>query len=433
MKRFIALALALVMLAFAICSCGNVNSESTSGTTASSSGGEASQHQPRGDLLTDYTAQIVSGTETDEKFISAMLDFSAELMKNTVSDKKDNSLISPLSVMIALAMTSNGAENETKAQFEKVFGVTVDEINKYLYYYVNSLSQDEDAKVKIANSIWFSTDGGIDFSKDFLQKNKDYYDPQMYEKDFSDGKTVDEINDWVKKYTDDMIEKIIDELSPDTVAVLMNALALDAKWSKQYEDYQCRTEDFHSYGGETEQVKMMRSDEEVYLSGKDFTGFEKRYVSGYKFVALLPSEDVDVFDFVNSLSGERLADIFASKEYGVVHATVPEFEYDFDVDLEEPLSNMGLTDAFDAMKADFSGMGDGGEELYIGQALHKTHIEVTQAGTRAAAVTYIAMDEKSVIIADPKTVTLDRPFVYLIVDGQSNIPLFAGIVTSVGK
>ena len=438
MKKIIALVLALSILALALCSCGSVSkpSETSKREPIEVPPVEQSEKTARGDLLADYVAQVVSGKETDKKFISAMLDFSAELMKNTACEKKENSLISPLSIILALAMTSNGAENETKAQFEDIFGVTTDEVNEYLLYYVKSLQSGDKAKIEIANSLWFSKDFKADVKEDFLQTNKNYYDPQIYEENFFDPATVGKINGWVKEHTDGMIEKVIEEINPNTVLALINALVFDAEWSKQYEDYQCRTEDFHSYGGETEQAKMMHGSEGIYLSGKDFTGFEKLYFGGaYKFVAVLPDKGVDVFDFVKSLDGDKISKILASRKSCEVLTAMPEFEYDYDIDLIEPLRNMGLEDAFVPCAADFSGIGGEQGDLYIGQAIHKTHIELTQAGTRAAAVTYIGIYPTSAgpDLSKTKTVILDRPFVYMIVDTANGLPLFMGTVTEIGK
>ena len=385
--------------------------------------------QPDGDLMIDYVAQAVSGRMTDDKFVSTVIRFSDELFKRSTSDKKTNSLISPLSIFVALAMTANGAQNETKAEFEQVFGLTVDEANEYLYTYVKSLYSDDNTKLELANSIWFdSNEYNIHVNEDFLQTNKNYYDAQAYKKDFSTPQIVDDINAWVKEHTDDMIEKIIKEFDPNCVMVLINALVFDSAWETKYEDKDCTFETFYAYDGTKSAVKLMKSTEQ-YISGKGYTGFTKKYANGYKFVAVLPDEKTDIFDFVSQISyGDVYNSMMQNVNFDEAIAYLPAFEYDYDIELNDALIAMGLSEAFSETMADFSGI-DSRNNLYIDKVLHNTHIEVKQEGTKAAAATAVIIDRKSAP-ATP-TVRLDRPFVYYIIDETTNLPVFMGIVTEV--
>ncbi|MBQ9510083.1 MAG: serpin family protein [Clostridia bacterium] len=434
MKKIISLVLSFAAIALVMCSCANnvkpIDTQTTKETTTHTT---PSGNTEKGDLMADYVAQAVTERIVDEKFIDAMLDFSARLLKGTTEKEKKNILISPLSIITALSMTANGSEKETRAQFEQVFGLTMDEMNEYLYSYVKNLMNGNGAKVKLANSIWFGEDGRLKVNADFLQTNKNYYDAQAYEKDFSDPKTVDEMNAWVSEHTDEMIKKIVDELSPECVMVLMNALVFDALWADQYEDYSCRTKTFTTYDGKKQDVKMMHSTESLYLEADGVCGFEKPYLLGYKFVALLPDENVDVFDYARSLTGEKLKAVLASKQYAQVRATTPAFEYDFDITLNGVLGAMGIEDAFSPSEANFSAMGECDNNVFIGKVIHKTHIELTQAGTKAAAVTAVMMEATSVGpgYEQYKTVTLDRPFVYMIIDNANELPLFMGVVTEI--
>lgn len=385
-----------------------------------------------GDLLKDFVATEVTGKDADEKFKSGMLDFAVKLMQNTLDEDKKSSLISPLSVIVALGMTSNGAMGETREEFEKLFGFSVDEANAYLYTLAHSLYSGDKAKVELANSIWFGKDGRVAVHDDFLQLNKSYYDAQAYEEDFFNQKTVDKINKWVSEHTDKMIDQIIDSIDPDTVMLLINALVFDALWSKPYENFQCQKGTFNAYDKSKNDATFMRS-EETLIRTKNAVGFRKYYKNGYEFVAMLP--DGDVFDYVNSLSGKELGEILSGKQNDysrVAKAYLPKFEYDYDVSLYRALESMGLKKAFSSSEADLSGIGSSPwGNLYIGDVLHKTHIEMTQAGTRAAAVTAVEILAES---AEPKKtveVKLDRPFVYYIVDCNTNLPIFMGVVTEI--
>lgn len=431
MKKFFAMILALSMLALVLCSCAKTKAEPkvTRGDLPTI---EPTNVKAAGDLLKDFVATEVTGKDADEKFKSGMLDFAVRLMQSTLDENKKNSLVSPLSVIVALGMTANGANGETKEEFEKLFGFSVDEANAYLYTLAHSLYNGDGAKVELANSIWFGKDGRIAVHDDFLQVNKNYYDAQAYEEDFFSQKTVDKINKWVSKHTDKMIDQIIDSIDPDTVMLLINALVFDALWSKPYENFQCQKGTFNAYDKSKNDATFMRS-EETLIRTKNAIGFRKYYKNGYEFVAMLP--DGDVFDYVNSLSGKELGEILSGKQNDysrVAKAYLPKFEYDYDVSLYKALESMGLKKAFSSSEADLSGIGSSPwGNLYIGDVLHKTHIEMTQAGTRAAAVTAVEILAESAEPKKPVDVKLDRPFVYYIVDCNTNLPMFMGVVTEI--
>lgn len=431
MKKLTALLLALLMLSLCACKSTPIPNNTDATTTSPVPAVAPADGE---DLLIDYAAQSISGRVTDEKFVSSMLDFSATLFRLTLDKEQKCSLISPLSAIIALGMVSNGAAGETKAQFETLFGLSVDEVNEYLYTLASSLYDGDGAKMKLANSIWFSDSKNlISVKPEFLQTTKNYYAAQAYKENFSDPVTVGKINGWVSGHTDDMIREIINEMDSNTAMILINALVFDALWREQYLDYSCTDLTFNNYDGTKSTVTGMRSEEGVYISGDGVCGFSKSYQSGYKFIALLP--DGDIFDFINSLDGEKLGALLTSSKYAKVRATLPQFEYDYEIEMHNALKEMGLTEAFDGSGvggADFSGL-DENNGVYISRVIHKTHIELTQAGTRAAAVTAVILDTKGAYEENPKyeTVVLDRPFVYLIVDSENNVPLFIGAVTEI--
>ena len=129
-------------------------------------------------------------------------------------------------------MTANGAANETLSQMEEVLGkdIPLEELNEYLYYYVNNLPSEEKSKLNIANSIWFRDDEDrLTVEKDFLQKNADYYNAAIYKSPFDD-QTLQDINYWVKTNTDGMIDKILEKIDDDSIMYLINAIVFDAEW-----------------------------------------------------------------------------------------------------------------------------------------------------------------------------------------------------------
>ena len=228
------------------------------------------------DLMRDITRKEVDGKNPDDEFKSAYLNFTAELFKKSVEKSKNdgegNALISPFSVMVALSMTANGAGGNTLSEMEKVLGKNIDieTLNKYLYTYIESLYSGEKCKLSVANSIWLRDTTSLSVKKNFLQKNMDYYNAAIYKSMF-DAKGADDINSWVKKHTDGMIEKLVDKIDDDTMMLLINAVAFDAEWAKKYDViYEGK---FTSFAGDRRTVEMMRSLEEKYIDDGGATGF----------------------------------------------------------------------------------------------------------------------------------------------------------------
>lgn len=368
----------------------------------------------------------------DGDFDASYKNFSANLLRLSYASSGGNTLVSPLSVMLALALAVNGAEGETKAQMISMFGTDdLDSFNQSVFSYVNSMKSRPGAKLGIANSAWFFDE----VKQSYIDDITSLYNAQIFPNMPRNQKTVKQINEWVKENTDGMINRLFDDnyqIDPDAFAMLINAVCFDAEWKDKYYEYQVIKKEFTDITGETAEVDMMLSDEDEYIRLDDAVGFKKPYMGGYSFVALLPDEDVDLDSFVASLNGEKLSRVKEAERDVTVHATLPKFTYDYDISLVDVLENLGMTDAFDHILADFSKMRD--DVLYISDVLHKTHIELSENGTKAAAVTAVIMMAGA---AAPSgkiyTVTLDRPFVYMIIAEKTSLPLFIGTVTDIAQ
>ena len=228
-----------------------------------------------------------------------------------------------------------------------------------------------------------------------------------------------------------MIPKIIENADRDAVMMLINAVAFDAKWETPYKRSDIEKLEFNSYSGKSKKTEFMCSTESVYLSDSDAVGFMKPYKNGrFAFAALLPDEDVSIDDYIASLSGEKLMKIFSSaKKNEEVDVKMPKFKAEYSTQLIDTLKKMGIEDAFDRKSADFSSLIDKNDGAYIGTVMHKTFIEVDQEGTRAAAATLVGISKMSMPAINP--VCLNRPFVYMIVDTETNLPLFIGVQTEI--
>jgi len=384
------------------------------------------------DLMEGITPNNVDALDDLSSQNADVTDFAIRLFKASNENGK-NTLISPLSVLCALAMTANGAEEETLAQMEEVLGMTTDELNLYLYSYMKNLPQGDKYKLSLANSIWFTEDERFTVNQDFLQTNADYYGADIYKAPF-DKQTLKDINNWVKQNTDGMIPEILDQIPPEAIMYLVNALAFEAEWSEIYEKHQVKDGEFTKEDGTKQDVKFMFGSEGTYFEDEKATGFMKRYKGGkYAFVAMLPNEGVSVSEYIASLDGESLNALLANPQYATVHTSIPKFETEYKVEMSDILQSMGMTEAFDMYNADFEGLGTStGGNIYISRVLHKTFISVGEKGTKAGAATIVEMkDGAAAEPTEPKEVYLDRPFVYMLVDCENNIPFFIGTMMDV--
>ena len=386
------------------------------------------------DLMKDVPAKAVDVLPDMDAGAAAAADFGVRLFKTSMVEG-ENTLISPLSVLYALAMTANGADGETLAQMEQVLGMDCNNLNSYMLAYLDLLPETKDYKMSLANSIWFKDDPNFAIEQSFLQTNADYYGAGAYKAAFDEG-TRNDINNWVKEHTDGMIPEIIDEIPDEAIMYLVNALAFDAKWADEYEEHQIREGRFTMEDGTRQDVDMMHSEEYTYLEDDLATGFIKYYKDRkYAFVAMLPNEGVSVSQYVDSLTGEHLRELLNNPLYLTVFASIPKFETEYDIEMSEVLQEMGMTDAFDWQVADFSRLGTynvDGMNICIKRVLHKTFISVSEQGTRAGAATAVEMvAEGAMEIVEFKEVVLDRPFVYMLIDCETNLPFFIGTMMNV--
>lgn len=376
------------------------------------------------------TSQPTSDVDLDGPGADALAAFSVRLFQRC-DPGSGSMLASPLSALCALGMTANGADGDTRAQMEELFGLSVLDLDAYLKSYAGSVSSDENAPLRLANSLWIKDVEDLDVRQAFLQANADCFDAGAFRSPF-DATTAADINEWTSEHTDGMIPRIVEDVSDDSLMCLVNALSFEAAWLDEYEDGDVHDATFTCEDGTQRRASLMHSTERGYLEDEGAVGFVKYYEGGrYAFAALLPDEGTSVADYAATLTGERLRSVLGSARFDVeVDAAVPKFESDWGADLSKALSELGMSDAFDPDVADFSGIAGEPGYLYVGSVVHKTHVEMDEHGTKAAAATAVEM--VGAAAAGPeeepevKVVHLDRPFVYGIVDCATNVPVLIG-------
>jgi len=368
-----------------------------------------------------------SQAKVSDTFGDKNLTFATNLLKYSYTPG-ENTLISPPSVLMALAMTENGADTTTLAEMQKVLcGYDVAELNENLQAYTNSLKEDKETK--IANSIWFRNNTNrFKISKDFLQTNANDYRADVFSAAF-DTSTTRDINQWISNHTDHMVTKALDKIPSDAMMYLVNTVLFEAKWQNEYTSDMVSKGDFTDSKGNTKTVDFLHGKEGVYLENENVTGFMKDYAGGrYSFVALLPKGDLQAY--LNQISGEEITNLINQKQEISVSTSIPKFKYQYKTQLSEPLKKMGILEAF-TDKADFSKMVETpSAKLCIGSVIHNTAITLNEIGTKAGAVTIVEMRETATLMKG-KEVNLDKPFVYMIYDKKMGVPVFMGVLNQV--
>ena len=373
-------------------------------------------------LLSGVRAKEVEERNVDAAFRVAQYQYGISLLRAS-AQASDNStlMISPLSLELALAMAANGAEGETLTQLLTLFGASsLQELNEILHSCAENLGKECSA----ANSIWLR-DGAAEPEAAFLQSAADYYNAEIYRAAF-DQSTVTDINHWVREKTDGMIGELLQNIRPEDLIYLLNAVCFDAKWEVPYRDEDVMTGTFLAKNGMEEKAEFMLSTEHRYISDDHAQGFIKNYEdSRFRFVAILPERGMDVFDYLEELDGSHLRRMISEASSERVLTKLPKFTTRSTVDMVQALRSMGINAPFD--NAEYPGFGGSASITGIQQ---KTYIDVGQEGTRAAAVTGVTA-AGAAPAQQPRTVYLDRPFIYMILDGNSELPIFMGVVANV--
>jgi serine protease inhibitor len=359
--------------------------------------------------------------------------FGLELFRRVIEHESGpNVMISPASVSLAMGMAYNGSETSTKVAFDSVLnyeGVTREEVNEITLDLINTLvTNNKDVLLEIANSIWYRS--GFPVYDSFLQMNSTYFNAEVAELDFSSTDAIATINDWVADKTHDKILKIIDELSPESMMVLINALYFNCMWETEFDPDETKEEMFYNEDGTAlNKVEMMTTEAGFsYSATEDYTAVELPY-KDHKFsmYLFLPAPGNTVKTLTDKLDGETWSSWLADfSEHDEVQVTLPKFKFDYMRSLSDDLSAMGLEVAF-SDRADFSGISE--IPLFISDVIHKTYIDVNEEGTEAAAVTAIVFNVTSVgPSGGPIIIRFDRPFLFAITENSSNAVVFIGTV-----
>ena len=343
-----------------------------------------------------------------------------------------NVFISPASIAFALAMTRGGAVGETRDAMADALhlpatvpGVT-ERADSALIAGMNETIKDVD--LSVANSLWGRE--GIEFKKDFLARNRRCYGAELRVLDFNDASAPKTINAWVAEKTHDKIKGVVDEISPNSILYLINAIYFKGAWATKFDKDLTEDGPFHAAGGAEVVVPFMnRAGKFEYLEDPLFQAVRLPYGDGRTAMyVFLPDTASSLDAFRAALTPERWAEWLGRFAERDGRLALPRFRREYEAKLKGPLSVLGMAVAFDPTRANFSNMLDtGGEKAYIHDVIHKTFVEVNEEGTEAAAVTSVEMKLTSAMEPPRRFVMVcDRPFFYAIVDSRTGLVLFMG-------
>jgi serine protease inhibitor len=385
-----------------------------------------------GDLMANVHAaeKPAAPSEPDSTIIASIGQFSWKLLQESAKNE-GNILVSPASVFIALAMTLNGADTTTRTAMLEALsasGLTVDQINAACRDWMSLLmNTNGKTKLSIANSIWYRD--GFDADPAFLQRNADFFSAAAKTLDFSQPGAVSTINGWVKNATNGTIDKIVEQIDPDVVMYLINAVYFKAEWKTKFDKAYTYERIFSQPDGDVKVKFLTQTGPMSYMKNDDSQGVLLPYSDGrYAFVALLPDSGLSPRDLVASMDADALASLLASRQDTSVELSMPKFETRYEDSLVNELTALGMGESFAADVADFSLMNAGRrKDLYISEVKHKTFCRVDEDGTEASAVTSVEIRETSLPVGDVQLI-FNRPFIYGIVDTTTGLPLFLGIL-----
>ena len=345
------------------------------------------------------------------------IDYSMSFIRSVVAveDKDANLAVSPYSAGVALSMLAEGAEGQTRAEFNKA-------LNDCLFK-SEDLGGNDKITVNSVNSLW--VDDNFSVRNRYVSLMQKDFDALVTTLSFSDPATVKAINNWCSEHTNGKITEIIDELSPSDVMVLVNALYFKAPWLNPFDEHMTSSAKFHGSKSVSDVDMMARK---AYMNYAEYNGcqlVELPYEGGrYAMYVLLPPEDMDINELIGYLSQESYDAAMNSLQSKEVLLKMPKVKVETSLLLNQSLQHMGIRTAFTGA-ADFKGISEMGP-LSLGLVKQKCYVEISEKGTEAAAVTSAQIRMTALRPSQYVRMTVDRPYLFFVTDKQESNILFAG-------
>ena len=360
---------------------------------------------------------------------------------HTLQTQDGNLVFSPYSISLALAMTYAGAHNQTESQMAKAmqFNLPQDQLHPAFNALDLALANEGKAQgsngqpmqLNIANAVW--AEQSYSFQQAYLDLIAKHYGTGIQQANFK--KNFDavrqQINNWVSNQTKNKINDLLAPGSVDALTrmVLVNAIYFKADWDVPFDANNTSDSNFNRLDGSQSQVKMMNNGKLTlpYIKGNGYQAVELPYNGNTAAMDIIMPDQGNFQNFESTLDAQKINEIFNSMQSTPIALGLPKFTFTTNFSLSDQLKSLGMTDAFDSNKADFSGM-TGNHDLFISDVIHKAYVAVDEKGTEAAAATAVIMEAMSAPMQQKVHLVIDHPFIFIIRDLKSGQILFVGRV-----
>ena len=377
----------------------------------------------------------------DSSVVTANTRFGFNLFNEIRKTERDkNIFISPFSISVALAMTLNGAADETEQAMTNTLQLQDLDSELINAGYAQLLQELQVPSPKvtltIANSLWaHNADQDFVFLPDFLQRNTQFFNAEITELDLQDPGTPVQINQWADTHTKGKIKKIIDKIDRKTGLLLLNAIYFKGEWKTAFDPSRTEDETFYLATGEEKSIPMMRRVRNyLYYHGENFQAVSLPYGDGrIGMYIFLPARESNLNTFLDDLNAESWKNWVSQLHGQEVFVQIPKFKLAHGTTLNNPLKLLGMEIAFDIDRANFSRMVYSPIRqplsTWIQRVAQKAVVEVNEEGTVAVAVTGVVVGVTTIEAPPPPPKFIaDRPFFFAIRDNQTKTVLFMGIV-----
>ena len=383
-------------------------------------------------------AATIQMTAEQKAMVAKSNDFSFNLFREvyrqhqTESQGQKSMFFSPMGVTFMMGMLAEGSEGETQREILKTMCLdeaTAREISQMCEVLIDDAPEaDRQVTLEIANAIY--TNKGFEPKKEYKECMDEYYDADIRSLDFSKTESINAINNWAKDKTNGKIQKIIDRLSPDAVAYILNSIYFNAKWTNQFDREDTKTETFMTEGGEARQTEMMNNNAIVACAANDVMSMVcLPYGSGtvWNMYVLLPNEGKTVDDVLGSLNTESWMNVCKGLKNMRLNLKMPKYSTDNIIDMKTALAAIGMTKAF-SPNAEFGKITDS-RNMYISSMAQRAQINVTEEGTEMVAVStgdLSSLGGGADIFGNGEFFA-NRPFVYIVAENNTGAIFFAGV------
>lgn len=423
MKKKLSGVLALILAATA--------AVSAAGCAQNNSGGSTSQSGSSGEEMTEFK-DLLDGVEInddtdgmiDEKKIDTVYtDFAVRFAQN--ADKTGESMfVSPISAAYGLELAANGAHGDTLTQIENTLGGSTFTMNRYFYFAVEGVSPGDSSGFKIGNSLWINSKNNFKPDDKTIKEIRTFYDASVFYGDFAD--IANDASAWLGKMGANPSAGYLPKESDSMYS--LNSLEMTSQWKNAFDPKNSKKAKFTGIDGAQTDVDYLNGYGEKYIKDDSSEGFIKLFKGDcYGFAAILPNEGTSVEDYLKSMTGSGLTDMLKSAEEKNVGVSLPKIKEAYELSFKDVFVNMGVKDAFDSEKADFSSLGSFDGNLSLCDVVGESKISINENALNSDSAANGTLTAET-----DKQITLDRPFIYVIFDNNSYIPKYIGVYKKAG-